>query len=90
MGPEHSEWACESKLTNAAEVLQDYLDTLGPQDRPAARVGRPARSDPSHSAEVISAYGADAQGISVANGKKRGRPRKQSAKGGVAKTAAAR
>jgi hypothetical protein len=50
---------------------------------------RPAQSVPSQSAEVISA-GADAQGTSTAKGKKRGRPRKQSAKGGVAMTAAAR
>ncbi len=41
MGPEHSEWLRDSDLTNAAELVQDYLDTLEPQDRPAARVGRP-------------------------------------------------
>ncbi len=84
MGPEHSEWLSESELMNASEVVQEYLDTLGPQDRPAARVGRPAQSDPSQSAEVIFA-GANAQGTSNAKGKKRGRPRKQSAKGGIAK-----
>jgi len=89
MGPEHSEWLSESELMNASEVMQDYLDTLGPQDRPAARVGRPAQSDPSQSAEVISA-GANAQGTSTAKGKKRGRPKKQSAKGGVAKPSAAK
>lgn len=41
MGPEHSEWLRDSDLTNAAELVQEYLDTLEPQDRPAARVGRP-------------------------------------------------
>ncbi|DBA79679.1 TPA: hypothetical protein ACH3X1_008353 [Trebouxia sp. C0004] len=61
-------------------VTENYLDSLGPQDRPAARVGRPPQSDPSQSAEVISAD-ANAQGTSTAKGKKRGRPRKQSAKG---------
>ncbi|DBA91764.1 TPA: hypothetical protein ACH3X1_003355 [Trebouxia sp. C0004] len=61
----------------------------GLQDRPAARVGRPAQSDPSQSAEVISAD-ANAQGTSTAKGKKRGRPRKHSAKGGVTKPTAAK
>ena len=89
MGPEHSEWLSECELINASESVQDDLDSLGPQDRPAARVGRPAQSDPSQSAEVISA-GADAQGTSAAKGRKRGRPRKQSAKGGVAKPTAAK
>jgi len=44
MRPEHSELLSESELMNASEVVQDYLDTLRPQDRPAARVGRPAQS----------------------------------------------
>ena len=34
MGPEHSEWKHESDLTNAAELVQDYLNTLGPNERP--------------------------------------------------------
>ena len=68
MGPDHSGWLSESELMNATEVVQDYLDSLGPQDRPTARVGRPAQSDPGQSAEVICA-GANAQGISTAKGK---------------------
>ena len=39
-----SEWLSECQLITAAESLQDYLGVLGPQDRPAARVGRPALS----------------------------------------------
>ena len=72
MGPEHSEWLSQSESMKANEVVQEYSDSLGPQDRPAARVGRPAQSDPSQSAEVISA-GANAQGTSTAKGEKRGR-----------------
>ena len=41
MGPEYNEWLCDSDLTNAAELVQEYLDTLEPQDKPAAHVGRP-------------------------------------------------
>ncbi len=62
IGPEHSEWLLESEAINATEVVQDYLDTVGPQDRPAAGLGRPAQSDPSQSAEVISDC-ADAQAV---------------------------
>ena len=68
MRPDHSGWLSESELMNATEVVQDYLDSLGPQDRPTARVGRPAQSDPGQSAEVICA-GANAQGTSTAKGK---------------------
>ncbi len=64
----------------------------GPQDRPAAGVGMPTQSDPSQSAQVIFADADAAQGTSTAMGRKRGRlcPRRQSAKGGIAKTAAAK
>ncbi len=47
MGPEHSEWLHETEPINAADLVQDYLDSLGPQDRPAAGEGRPAQSNPS-------------------------------------------
>ena len=73
MGPEHSEWLRDSDLTNAAELVQDYLDTLEPQDRPAARVGRPTPSTASES-QVIPG---GTTGAKVPA--KRGRPRKQSA-----------
>ena len=74
MGPEHSEWLRDSDLTNAAELVQDYLDTLEPQDRPAAHVGRPTPPTATESQVIPS----DTAGARV-SGKKRGRPRKQSA-----------
>ena len=39
--PHEDEWLPVSKLRNAAESVQDYLDELHKQSRPAARVGRP-------------------------------------------------
>ena len=39
--PEEKEWLPASKLRNAADVVQDYLDELSKESRPAARVGRP-------------------------------------------------
>ena len=44
MGLEHSEWLRDSDLSNAAEVVQGYLDTLETQDRPAAIVCGQANS----------------------------------------------
>ena len=41
--PEENEWLTASKLKNAADVVQDYLDDLSNNSRPAARVGRPER-----------------------------------------------
>ena len=73
MGPEHSEWLRDSDLTNAAELVQDYLDTLEPQDRPAAHGGRPTPSTASESQVIPS----DTTVAKVPA--KRGRPRKQSA-----------
>ena len=42
-GPEEYCWLADTELTNAADVheVQDYLDSLQQQGRPAARVGRP-------------------------------------------------
>ncbi len=64
----------------------------GPQDRPAAGGASSTQSDPTQSAQVIFADGDAAQGTSPAHSRKRGRlcPRRQSAKAGVAKTAAAK
>ena len=70
MGPEHSEWLRDSDLTN--ELVQEYLDTLEPQDRPAARVGRPTPPTASESQVTPS-------GTTVAKVPKKGRPRKHSA-----------
>ena len=73
MGPEHSEWLCGSDLTNAAELVQDSLDTLEPQDRLAACVGRPTPTTASESQVTDS-------DIAVAQvPAKRGRPRKHCA-----------
>ena len=69
MGPEHSEWKHGSDLTNAAELVQDCLNTLGPNERPAARVGRPA---PPAAEPVVS--GAEGTPSGVKRGK-RGHPR---------------
>ena len=38
---EENEWLPESKLKNATDVVQDYLNELSNKGRPAARVGRP-------------------------------------------------
>ena len=73
MGPEHSEWLRDSDLTNAAELVQEYLDTLEPQDRPAAHVGRPTL--PTASESQVSPSGTAVAKVPA----KRGSPRKQSA-----------
>jgi hypothetical protein len=39
--PEENEWLTASRLKNATDVVQDYLDELSNRDRQAARVGRP-------------------------------------------------
>ena len=39
--PEDREWLFASKLRNAADVVQYYLDELSKESRPAGRVGRP-------------------------------------------------
>ena len=39
--PEENEWLTESKLKNATDVVQDYLNELSNKGRSAARVGRP-------------------------------------------------
>ena len=54
MGPEHSEWLRDSELTNAAELVQDYLDTLEPKDWVAACVGRPTQPATSESQVIPS------------------------------------
>ncbi|KAL3162905.1 hypothetical protein ABBQ32_009348 [Trebouxia sp. C0010 RCD-2024] len=56
-----------------AEAFEEYLDTLEPQDRPAARVGKPTPLTASESQVIPS-------GTTVAKvPAKRGRPRKQRA-----------
>ena len=57
--PAENEWLTGSKLKNAADVEQNYLDELNNKGRPVARVGRPnaianeasdyAASDDAHS-----------------------------------------
>ena len=71
MGHAHSGWRPDSEPTNAAEVVQDHLDTHGPQDRRAAGVGMPIQSDPSQSAQVIFADADAAQGTSTNMGRRR-------------------
>ena len=41
--PEENCWLAGIELANAADVVQDYLDSLQQQGRPAARVGRPPK-----------------------------------------------
>ena len=71
MGPEHNKWLPDSELNNAAELVQEYLDSLEPQARPAAHVGRPMASE----SQVIPSD-VNAQGTS-----RRGRLRKHIASG---------
>ena len=79
LGPEHSEWISSSGMTNAAESVQDYLDTLERQERPAARVGKPALP----AAEPVISSEPPAVKSSPAAKRKRGRRKKQSATSAV-------
>ena len=68
-GPEENCWLADTELANAADVVQDYSDSLQQQGRPAACVGRPPKQ-PAKSAK----------GKDKAAGARRGpgRPRKKS------------
>ena len=75
--PEENEWLTASKLKNATDVVQDYLNELSNRGRQAARVGRPD-SAAAQGGNAVSASGnTDSQDAVVAKPKRgRGRPRK--------------
>ena len=77
--PEENEWLTASKLKNAADVVQDYLNELSNRGRPAARVGRPdgAAAEVDHAEAELPVSGPK---------RGRGRPRKHDKQtGGVTK-----
>ena len=75
--PEENEWLTASKLKNATDVVQNYLNELSNRGRQAARVGRPD-SAAAQGGNAVSASGnTDSQDAVVAKPKHgRGRPRK--------------
>lgn len=78
--PEENEWLSASKLRNATDVLQDYLDELSKDSRPAARVGRPdsavaqAIQDTANADNIVQAP--DSSSAPAEPKRRRGRPRK--------------
>ena len=82
--PEENEWLTASKLKNATDVVQDYLEELSNKGRPAARVGRPDSALAQGDSAVNQDDKTDSQGAAAEKPKRgRGRPRKT----GNAKTA---
>jgi hypothetical protein len=68
-----------SKLKNAADVVQDYLDELKNKGRPAARMGRPdgAANEASGDAASGDAHSGRQNTAAVKPKRGRGRPRKK-------------
>ena len=46
MGPEDREWLSQNKLSNAADLVKDYLQALQALGRSAPRVGRASTNVP--------------------------------------------
>ena len=78
--PEENEWLTASKLRNAADVVQDYLDEMHNKDRQAGRVGRPdsAAAHPGNS-QVVTDSTTNSQNAAAQPKRRRGRPRKTGA-----------
>ena len=76
---EENEWMTASKLKNAADVVQDYLDELKNKGRPAARMGRPdgAANEASGDAASGDAHSGRQNTAAVKPKRGRGRPRKK-------------
>ena len=70
--PEENEWLTASKLKNATDVVQDYLDELSNRGRQTARVGRPDRAAAQGDNAVSDSGNTDSQDA-VAAKSKRGR-----------------
>ena len=68
--PEENECLTESKLKNATDVVQDYLNELSNKDRPAARVGRPD-SVAAQGNNAVSQDNTDTQGTAAEKPKRR-------------------
>jgi len=74
--PEENECLTASKLKNATDVVQDYLDELSNRGRQAARVGRPGSAAAQGDSTVSDSGNTDSQDAVVAKPKRgRGRPR---------------
>ena len=75
--PAGSEWLTASKLKNATDVVQDYLDELSNRSRQAAKVGRPDTAAAQGDNAVSDNGNTDSQDAVAAEPKRgRGRPRK--------------
>lgn len=78
--PRKHEWLTASKVQNASDVMQDYLDELSNRGRQAARVGRPdnaaAQGDNAVGDRGIQTVSQDAAAAKLRRG--RGCPRKTS------------
>ena len=75
--PEENEWLTASKLKNATDVVQDYLNELSNRGRQAATVGRPDNAAAQGGNAVSASGNTDSQDAVVAKPKHgRGRPRK--------------
>ena len=83
--PEENEWLTASKLRNAADVVQDYLDELHNKDRQAGRVGRPDgdAAQPNDS-QVVTDSTTNNQSAAAQPKRRRGCPRKTGAVGNKA------
>ena len=86
--PEENEWLTASKLKNAADVVQDYLDDLSNKSRPAARVGRPESAvaqsiqDTANADNVVQQP--EGSNAAAQPRRRRGRPKKANAVGDTA------
>ncbi len=75
--PAGNEWLTASKLKNATDVVQDYLDEPSNRGRQAARVGRPDSAAAQGDNAVSDIGNTDSQDALAAKPKRgRGRPRK--------------
>ena len=89
MGPEDREWLSETKLSNAADLVQDYLQGLQAKGRSALRVGRASTDVPAGVSTPTQT------GIATSRKKQSGRPVKaehqpEMAESGVKKRRSAR
>ncbi len=76
MGPEERAWLSEHKLTNAADVVQEYWDRLQSLARPAPRPGKATTEDPRY-VDTSASPAHAASSAPAQQQKKRGRPAKQ-------------
>ncbi|KAL3132319.1 hypothetical protein ABBQ32_008897 [Trebouxia sp. C0010 RCD-2024] len=80
MGPEDREWLSENKLSNAADLVQDYLQGLQASDRSAPRVGKASTDVPAGVSTPPQS------GTTSSSNKKPGRPVKAGKQPGLAQS----